>query len=264
MNVISLGAGVQSTTMALMAAHGELTPMPDAAIFADTQWEPRAVYDHLAWLRSGDVLPFPVHVVTAGDIRAHAIGQSNTSGGRFASIPWYSVSPKGADGIGRRQCTREYKVEPLAKKQRELLGYAPRKRIPAGAMSVWIGISLDEAIRMKSARNAWQVNRWPLVEQRMTRRDCLRWLERNGYPKPPKSSCIGCPFHSNDQWRALTPEEFADAVEVDKQIRTPPKMRGRQYMHPSRKPLDEVDLSTAEERGQLTLFINECEGLCGV
>ena len=39
-NIISLGAGVQSTTMALMAACGELLPMPDAAVFADTQDEP--------------------------------------------------------------------------------------------------------------------------------------------------------------------------------------------------------------------------------
>jgi len=29
LTVISLGAGVQSSTMALMAAAGEITPMPD-------------------------------------------------------------------------------------------------------------------------------------------------------------------------------------------------------------------------------------------
>lgn len=34
MHILSLGAGVQSTTMALMAKHGEITPMPDCAIFA--------------------------------------------------------------------------------------------------------------------------------------------------------------------------------------------------------------------------------------
>lgn len=43
LNIISLGAGVQSTTMALMAAHGEIEPMPDCAIFADTKVEPAAV-----------------------------------------------------------------------------------------------------------------------------------------------------------------------------------------------------------------------------
>ena len=50
LRVLSLGAGVQSTTLALMAAHGEIGPMPDCAIFADTGWEPNAVYEHLAWL----------------------------------------------------------------------------------------------------------------------------------------------------------------------------------------------------------------------
>ncbi|WP_425493319.1 hypothetical protein [Hoeflea prorocentri] len=52
-----------------MAAHGEIGAMPDCAIFADTGWKPRAVYDHLVWLSSGNVLPFPVHIVSAGNIR---------------------------------------------------------------------------------------------------------------------------------------------------------------------------------------------------
>jgi hypothetical protein len=59
LRVISLGAGVQSTTMALMAAHGELTPTPDFAVFADTGNEPAAVYEHLKWLRGGNVIMCP-------------------------------------------------------------------------------------------------------------------------------------------------------------------------------------------------------------
>lgn len=69
LRALSLGAGVQSTTMALMAAHGEIGPMPDCAVFADTGWEPKAVYEHLEWLRSPNILPFPVHIVSAGNIR---------------------------------------------------------------------------------------------------------------------------------------------------------------------------------------------------
>lgn len=65
LRVLSLGAGVQSTTLALMATKGEIEA-PDCAIFADTGWEPKAVYRHLQWLE--DVLPFPVHRVSAGDI----------------------------------------------------------------------------------------------------------------------------------------------------------------------------------------------------
>lgn len=51
MNVISLGAGVQSTTLLLMAVHGEITPKPEYAIFSDTGWEPTKVYKHLELLR---------------------------------------------------------------------------------------------------------------------------------------------------------------------------------------------------------------------
>ena len=65
-HVLSLGAGVQSSTMALMAAHGEITPMPDCAIFADTQAEPQSVYDYLDWLEGE--LPFPVYRVSYGNL----------------------------------------------------------------------------------------------------------------------------------------------------------------------------------------------------
>jgi len=55
--VISLGAGVQSSTMALMAANGEL-PKPDCAIFADTGYEPKAVYRYLEFLKKFYLIQF--------------------------------------------------------------------------------------------------------------------------------------------------------------------------------------------------------------
>ncbi|CUX70115.1 conserved hypothetical protein [Agrobacterium sp. NCPPB 925] len=69
LRALSLGAGAQSTTMALMAAHGEIGPMPDCAIFADTGGSRKPSYEHLEWLTSPNVLPFPVHIVSAGNIR---------------------------------------------------------------------------------------------------------------------------------------------------------------------------------------------------
>lgn len=272
LRIISLGAGVQSTTMALMAAHGEIEPMPDCAIFADTGWEPPAVYEHLDWLRSGNVLPFEVHVVSAGNIRDDLIARSSTRAHRFITVPFYLKHPDGSHGIGRRQCTNQYKIEPMRRKVRELLGYGPRSRIPAGACEKWLGISVDEIIRATPSRVKFEENRFPLLEHRMTRADCFAWLERHGYPTPPKSACIGCPFHTNERWRQMRdndPASFADAVEVDKAVRKPversgtAKMRGEQFMHAQRVPLDEVDLSNAEDHGQLNMFINDCEGMCG-
>ena len=97
LRTLSLGAGVQSTTLALMAAHGEIGPMPDCAIFADTGWEPGAVYEHLRWLMSPNVLPFPVHVVSAGNIRDEILAAGQ--GKRWASIPAFTktVTPAGAE-----------------------------------------------------------------------------------------------------------------------------------------------------------------------
>lgn len=262
---LSLGAGVQSSTMALMAAHGEIGPMPDAAIFADTKWEPRKVYEWLDWLETK--LPFPVYRVSRGNLRDDTIAKKNSTGGRFASIPWHITMPDGSASMGRRQCTAEYKISPLIKEKRRLLGYKARQRIPVGSCETWIGISTDEASRMKQSTERWSVNRWPLIERGMSRWDCLRWMEKKGYPTPPKSSCIGCPFHSDHEWRAIKddPESWADAVAIDAIIREPVRgMRGYQFAHRSCIPLDQVDLSTAEDHGQISLFNNECEGMCGV
>lgn len=265
LRILSLGAGVQSTTLALMAARGEIE-MPDCAIFADTGWEPRAVYEHLDRLEQA--LPFPVYRVQYKDLRAGLAGEKK-AGSRFVrvDIPAFLFDGRKALGLANRTCTKDYKIRPIEKKARALLGYAGR-RVPRGIYAEqWIGISLDEAQRIKPARNDWQVNRWPLIERRMSRGDCLAWLGRAGWTAP-KSSCIGCPYHSDAAWRALPADEFADAVEVDRRLRDRPseeyRTRGTLYLHRSGKPLSDVDFSTAEDRGQGNMFNNECEGICGV
>lgn len=265
LRILSLGAGVQSTAMALMAAHGELGPMPDLALFADTGAEPGPTYDYLRWLMSDNVLPFPVRIVSAGNIRDDMMAGLNSTGQQFASIPFFTLY-KGKAGMGRRQCTKEYKLQPLQRAVRELLG---GKR-PPGGVEMWIGISTDEAIRMKPSRVRYIVNRWPLIEKRLSRADCLAWIERNGYPRPPKSACTFCPYRSNEGWRVMKetdPASFADAIAVDHALRERDhgsRLRSELYLHRSLKPLDQVDLRSAAELGQGDLFGNDCEGMCGV
>ena len=269
LRVLSLGAGVQSTTLALMAAHGHFGAV-DCAIFADTGWEPAGVYAHLEWLMSGNVLPFPVHIVSAGNMRQQLLDAAQ--GQRWASIPAFTrtVDSRGNISIGmiRRQCTTTAKIEPIRRKVRELAGLTRRRSPKVPVVHQWIGISLDEVVRMKPSREAWQLNRFPLIEQRMTRRDCHEWLRCHGYPEPPRSACIGCPYHSDAAWRAMRdrdPAAWNDAVEADRAIRTGLRgIRGEVFLHRSAVPLDEADLSTAADHGQLDLWPNECEGMCGV
>jgi len=266
MNIISLGAGVQSTVMALMAAHGEIEPMPDCAIFADTGWEPQAIYEHLDWLETQ--LPFPVYRVSGGNIRSDIINSTKRKKANLAHTPFYVEG----GGLGRRQCTRVYKIDPIRRKIRELLGVSKGKRVPKHlSVEQWIGISTDEATRMKPSWDKWCENRWPLIEADMSRQNCINWFEKKHTGrKLEQSSCIGCPFHNDVLWRELKinhPAEFADAAGVDKKLRTESPLGGMkkmQFMHRSLKPLDEVDLRNLEDMGQLNMFNNECEGMCGV
>lgn len=275
LNIISLGAGVQSSTLALMAAAGEISPMPDAAIFADTGWEPIGVYTWLDWLETQ--LPFPVHRVSAGNIRTDILHGKITEKGttRWVSPPLYTLGKKGK-GIIPRQCTSEYKIEPIIKHLRSMLGWVPRQRSTPGiSVTCWIGISSDEASRMKISRNRWIENRWPLIEGRLTRGHCLEWLERKMHefpaaPKVERSACIGCPFRSNAEWRALSAAEFEDACVVDDFIRTRFRKSGQDndmhdevFLHRDAIPLRDADLGREYMERQYSL-LDECEGMCGV
>ena len=258
LNVLSLGAGVQSSVMALMAAHGEL-PRPDCAIFADTQWEPQGVYDHLDWLEKQ--LPFDVYRITKGNIRSSAIHNG------FSEIPFFGLE-NGKKTMGRRQCTNDYKIQPIRKKLRELLGLKKGERAKGHSCVTWIGISTDEASRMKPARDTWVQNTWPLIDKNMSRQDCLKWFEKN-YPDRSlaKSACIGCPFHNNKEWRNMKindPNSFEDALAFDNDIRTAGSSGTQQFLHSSRKPLSEIDFRNLEDKGQINMFENECEGMCGL
>src|SRR5262249_53300858 len=198
--IISLGAGVQSSAMFLMACKGILTPKPDAAIFADTQWEPKEVYQWLDELEHiGEVSSIPVIRATAGNLRTDALtfmkggpkGKHRQGvNGRWASMPLYVLNPDGTKGMIRRQCTKDYKIKVVEKEIRRMAGLNPGDKARGLIVEQWIGISADEAGRMRDSRHAWATLRYPLIydfDPPMTRTDCKAWLAGNGYPIPRKS-----------------------------------------------------------------------------
>lgn len=265
LRVISLGAGVQSTTLALMAAKGEVGPMPDAAIFADTQAEPREVYKHLRWLEGE--LPYPVHRVTQGsltdELRQGVLGHWATT------PPLFTLDKRGKKGMLRRQCTQDYKIAPIKRELRKLIGAPRTGKVRRGLVEEWIGISLDEVSRMKESKDAWIYHRWPLVDLRMTRDDCFEWMAKHGYPTPPRSACTYCPYHSNAEWRRVRKnrKEWREVIAIDQLIRR--GVRGinpgtRLFLHAERVPIEEVDLSLKDGEKETNQFENDCEGMCGV
>lgn len=277
-NVISLGAGVQSSTMALMAACGEITPMPDAAIFADTQAEPQSVYSWLDWLETQ--LPFPVHRVTYGSLAdaGLVVRRSKLSGRMYhrTLIPSFIKKYTGGKGMLPRKCTKDHKINMIERTVRQIA------QIRHGEKSVqvtqWIGISIDEAHRMKPSDKHYIEHRWPLVDLRISRTDCLAWMETHGYPKPPRSACVFCPYHNDTEWLRLKidePQEFQKAVEWERrnqEANTRSEVtEGVPYLHSSLVTIDRIDFAAEIERKrilkidpQINLFGNECEGMCGV
>jgi hypothetical protein len=253
MKVVSLGWGIQSTTLAFMSALGDLPPI-DAAIHADTTHERSATYAFAErwtpWLEAHGV-----HVITT---RADANRLDRWKTSLMVTIPAFTWGAGDhIRGQMRRQCTDDWKRAPMRRWLQ-----ANRHGQP---VEQWLGISLDEWQRARDSDRQYIGNRYPLIEMRMTRNDCANWLERHGLEVPSKSACVFCPFHNDQAWREMKCEnglDWQEAVRVDEAIR---KARPPYDLFVNRHllPLVDVNLSTPQDHGQLELWQEVCEsGYC--
>jgi len=264
LRILSLGAGVQSTTLALMIEHGEI-PMVDCGIFADTMAEPKKVYEHLDWLEKK--VSFPIHRVFKGNLLEDVINSVNNNT-RVSTPPFFTKNKNtGKKGILLRQCTQDYKVIPINKKVRELLGLKKGQKVGKNIkVDMLMGISKDEIARTRINKLQYIRNIYPLIEKDMRRYHCLEWIKNHNYPIPPRSACTFCPYHSNIEWLNIkkNKNEWENVIKLDKIIRNKTKnIKDDLYLHKSTTPLDEVDLE--EKNNQLDLFNDICdEAVCGV
>lgn len=278
LRIISLGAGVQSSAMYRMAALGMFDVVPDYAIFADTQNEPAWVYEQLDLLEKDHGHVIPILRPTRGDLLkdiTEGIPRKDGSGVRFPSVPFWTQGQKDRPVPGRRHCTRDYKIDVVRGEIRRVLGLKPRARAKGRFLvEEWIGISTDEATRAKPSRIDWIKSRWPLLYDIPTdRQGCLDFHAERGYPLPKKSACTFCPYRSTGEyanWRDNYPELFEEACRVDDLLRNPLSvlsrgMKNPQYVWRGLQPLRELPpTEELDEKDQMDLFDNECEGMCGV
>jgi len=258
--VLSFGAGTQSSAVLGLIEEGKLPPV-DFAVFADTQAEPDEVYAWLekikAWAKTRIV------IATAGNLYADVLALAAGEGTRFAPLPLFTAAGDD-EGIIRRQCTSEYKIDVVQKAIRHELGYQKGERVKH-QIEMLIAMSLEEVGRMRDSREKWITNAYPLIfDVPMHRQQSIEYVKTLGLGTPPRSSCLMCPFHSNDEWKNLRdsePHNWQKAIELDRAVRKLPRMKSETFLHSSRKPLEEVDLDTVSP--QLDLFQNECSGMCG-
>ena len=277
---LSLGAGVQSSVLALLLSRSDPRlieggyPKPDVAIFADTGWEPEYVYDHLDWLEGQ--LDYPLIRVSSGDIKTNIKKGLTVSGHRFVDVPFYLVDGDGKKGMLRRQCTNHYKIKPINRRIRRLAGGQRGRPFPKNKhVEMWLGISVDEVFRMKPSRETWVMHRWPLMDLRMTRTDCENWFASE-YPNRRlyRSACVICPYRSDAHWQELKqsePESYQEAVKFDRWLRSSTTnpvrelLDGRPYLHSARRPLASViDEMEKSDEDSINYFNEECDGICGV
>jgi len=277
-HTLNLGAGVQSSTLALMAAHGLITPHLKEAVFADTHDEPAAVYD---WIVKLEALiaaaphPYPITRVTAGSLSAEALTpKTRADGTPYYRNPIPTFLRVGDRPVGKlpgRGCTRDYKIRPILRHLKQT--YQVPHKHPVPLITQWLGISLDELQRAKQSDSMWTQHRWPLIEMRMTRLDCLDWLTSNGFPVPPRSACVYCPFRADAEWREMrdtAPDDWRRACDFDDALRATREgtenLDARVYIHRSGQPLAVAPIDPDDNDRHLELWDwrAECDGVCGV
>jgi 3'-phosphoadenosine 5'-phosphosulfate sulfotransferase (PAPS reductase)/FAD synthetase len=284
-HVLNLGAGVQSTAVFLLSIRQdepEHVPKFDYAVFADTQEEPRRVYEHIERLKKMEGAP-TILFDTNGKLGDNLIHGSDATGKRFASIPMFlKVEGQEKEGRTRRQCTRDYKINPIERAiRRQILGLKHGQRAdPTIDLFQYICLSVDEPRRVartkeRFAGTKWTSPRFPLFDMGWSRSDCKAYIDEV-WPNAEvvRSSCVFCPYHSNEEWRDLKendPEGWARAIEIDAAIRAPGSrcnqgLASTGYLHRSCVPLAEADIDEPQSNHDKYMngFTQECEGMCGL
>lgn len=252
LEIISFGGGVQTVALAILTVQGRIHPPAEAAVFADTQGEHPATYAYLdmfqPWIEERGL---PLIRVTAGSLLNFCLEK------RFIPVTYGS-----ANGAGRRQCTDKYKIRPIRRWLRKQVGRR-------GRAIVQLGISMDESERLHDSGLKWVQNRYPLIELRMTRKDCLRIIRQAGLPDPPKSACFFCPLQNRHRWAMLAserPDLFEIACRMEELACRRRQEIGKSpiYLTGAGRPLRQLFSSD-----QLLLFPDpyeseECSGYCFV
>ena len=201
-HVLSMGAGVQTT--ALLIKFGTKY---DHVIFADTGDEQKETYYYI----ENYLKPF---------CKEHNISWLTARNKKYKSLSDYCITKKWTPNAGRlkhnRRCTKYFKISPI------LAGLKKLGATKDNPINCHIGISIDEAHRLN--KNSWidkplyEHKVYPLIDAKLTRKDCYKIIEDAGLPPPIKSGCDFCPFNGSKKVRAIAhtdPERYKIILKID-------------------------------------------------
>jgi hypothetical protein len=246
--VWSCGGGTQSGAIAALIASGKL-PKPDICFMTDTGRERSGTWPFV----DGFIRPqlakvgLELQVVPASKF-ANLDVVYESDEGLTVLLPGYTTQ---AGQVGKLSpfCSGKWKLD-VAERFLRSIGVETARN--------WIGISHDEARRIRAQHRNWLELWYPLIfEVPMTRSACVELIRASGWMKEiPHSACWMCPNASDAEWLDMSthyPLDFAKACELEADIRlTDPHF----YLHPSCIPLADVDFTAQHsmfaERGCTT------------
>lgn len=234
LDVFSFGGGVQSTAVLALAAQGRIDCR--SFIFANVgaDSENPGTIEYVEKVSRPYAAAHGIDLLTVGreeSLLQHALRSPST-----IAIP---VRMKNG-APGNRTCTDRWKIQPIAK---WLRGAGFTKDRPA---LMGLGISTDEAMRVRTDSGIAHVKiAYPLIDLKLSRKDCGVVIREAGLPIPPRSSCWFCPYHTVGVWDAMRrdePEKFARAVALERQLSEKRAALGKDaiYLSSRAKPLDEA------------------------
>lgn len=206
MNFLSLGGGVQSTVLALMACVNVVhpgtfpyVPVYDAVIYCDLGLEAPWVYQQVRFVMDKcSECEIPVII-----LRTNLYQDFMDKFGRLrvVAIPFWSIGKDGKKAKMRRRCTLDYKITAIQRfNRRALLGY--RRGIKSrpwdlGEHTMHIGFSAEEQHRIFDSYHPFYANRFPLWRMGLERKDNYAYLLEEWGLDSKGSACAFCPFHRN-------------------------------------------------------------------
>jgi hypothetical protein len=141
----------------------------------------------------------------------------------------------------------------------------------------YFGISTDEAARAERAKKRFAgvshtIPVYPLLEMGWSRKDCIAYLREKLPHEVPKSSCVFCPYRTNQSWLHLQQTDAVGwnrAVEIDRALRDKNSVatrgfRQEMFLHRTCVPLDGIDFHALKPNTLDPMKAQECHGMCGV
>lgn len=230
-NVLSLGAGVNSTALLILKTQGKVDF--DLAVFSDTGAENPETYQYIEEV----IKPFCLkHGIALEIIKREG-----------KNLYEESLEKKIIPTRIFRSCTDKFKTRVLRK--------FVMTKFPDAIVHFLIGIDAGEQNRAKQDCG----NFFPLIELNIDRKECERIIRDAGLPIPKKSGCFFCPFTPKNGWLNLLknhPSLYEKAEELEKNGQRYPEMTLTNI------PLERVRKSI-EDQKSLCNFLNSCS-LCEI